>query len=260
MKILWAAFISFFISNTPVFASSSKPACSLQLLCDHLKIQSNPFPLERQESDAAAFDRAQRLFAENQVSIRDLLTQKKDSLSEDAFEEMSQALSSVTLGAFSNSKLKKIFPSACDRPNAIFVPSMNQIFVCPDVLNFPELTLRQILAHEMGHVIQKLQDTMPCFKGRSKSQINELFADWVASKVIAKKIAQEKSAVAAEKTAFESQLLFLNLACNQNSVPKRDWAKTHPTLQNRIEQIFLSQPAFQQAFRCSQPVAAPNCG
>lgn len=260
MKIIFVAILGLLTLNSHVFASSSRPACSLQLLCDHLKIQSNPFPLERQESEEAAFDRAQRMFAENKVSILELLAQKKESIAVEDFSDMSQALSAVTLGTFANSKLKKIFPAACDRPNAIFVPSMNQIFVCPDVLNFPELTLRQILAHEMGHVVQKMQDTMTCFKGRSKSQINEFFADWVASKVIAKKIIQEKNPDAAEKTAFESQLLFLNLACNQNQAPKKDWAKTHPTLQNRIEQIFLSQPAFQQAFRCSQPVTAPNCG
>lgn len=259
MKIFFVAFAGLFMFSIS-FANSSRPACSMQLLCDHLKVQENPFPLEKHGSPEAAFKRAERLFAENQVSILELLAQKKKSLSAKIYSEMTQAINRVTLGTFANSKLKKIYPQACDRPNAIFVPSMNQVFVCPDVLNFPELTLRQVLAHEMGHVIQKLQNTMTCFKGHPKMQMEEMFADWVASKVISEKLSQETNPAVAEKNAFESQLLFLNLACNQNPQHKPDWAKSHPSLQSRIEQIFLSQPAFQQALRCTQPKAVPNCG
>src|SRR5207253_2061461 len=141
-------------------------------------------------------------------------------------------------------------PSACDRPNAIYIPGMHRVFVCPSLMTYPALTLQQILAHELGHVVQKLQNYVPCFNDYPKAQLDEVFADWVASKVLAGKLASEKNPKIAGKQAFESQLLFLSLACGPSQKTKPDWAHTHPNLQNRVEQIFLSQPAFQEALRC----------
>lgn len=202
-------------------------------------------------------DSLQSLFSENQAAILELLAQRKSSIPEESFQALVKSISTVTLGSFEEPKIKKIFPGACDRPNAIYIPGMHRVYVCPGLLSYPESTLKQILAHELGHAVQKMQKYIPCFKGYPKKQVDEIFADWVASKVLSEKIALERDKKAAGKQAFESQLLFLSLACGGQK--KGDWAQTHPNLRNRVEQIFLSQPAFQEALRCHSK-SPDTCG
>ncbi len=229
----------------------------MQLLCNQLKVEDNLFLISRHENSKGT--NIQQIFTENQASVLKLLAQKKRSIPAAEFAKMVKAITSVTLGSFDEPAIKKIFPAACDRPNAIYIPAMHRVFVCPSIVNFPDLTLQQILAHELGHVIQKMQNYVPCFDKYPQTQLNEVFADWVASKVLANKLTSEKNPEVAEKQAFESQLLFLSIACGNTQKIKHDWAHTHPNLQNRIENIFLSQPAFQKALRC-QSKSTPSCG
>lgn len=231
----------------------------MQMLCDQMKVTNSilSFDIKNLSSGNHNVDSLQSLFAENQAAIIDLLAQRKSSIPSENFQALVKAISTVTLGSFEEPSIKKVFPGACDRPNAIYIPGMHRVYVCPSLLSYPESTLKQILAHELGHVVQKLQTYIPCFKGYPKKQVDEIFADWVASKVLSEKIALERDKKAAGKQAFESQLLFLSLACGGEK--KRDWAQTHPNLQNRIEQIFLSQPAFQDALRCHSK-SPDTCG
>jgi Zn-dependent protease with chaperone function len=231
----------------------------MQRLCAQFKLGKNILVPAVLENSMKALEKLQQIFSENQVSILELLAQKKNALPVAEFAKLVKAISTVSLGSFDEPAIKKVFPGACDRPNAIYIPGMHRVFVCPSLMNYPSLTLQQILAHELGHAIQKMQDYVPCFGGYPKAQRDEVFADWVASKVLAGKIASEKNSITAGKQAFESQLLFLSLACGNTQKTKPDWAHSHPNLQNRVERIFLSQPAFQEALRCESK-NVKSCG
>lgn len=231
----------------------------MQMLCDQMKSTSSILDLNIRETKNTSLRALEPLFAENQAGILELLAQKKSSLPKDVFESLVKAISTVTLASFEEPSIKKLMPGACDRPNAIYIPGMHKVFVCPSLLHYPTGTLNQILAHELGHSVQKLQNYIPCFKDYPKKQVDEIFADWVASKVLSQKIALEKDSKAAGQQAFESQLLFLSLACGPAVGKKPDWAQTHPDFQNRIERIFLSQPAFQEALRCHSR-STNSCG
>jgi hypothetical protein len=251
MKIFVTSLFPCFLFSSTLFANTSRPACTMQLLCEQMRNTNSvlSFDFQKKKTSKKSLDNLESVFAENQTAILDLLNQKKASIPTATFNSLVKAISTVALGNFEDPKIKMNFSGACDRPNAIYIQDMHRVYVCPELLNFPEGTLRQILAHELGHVIQKMQNYIPCFKDYPKKQVDEIFADWVASKVLSEKIALERNPKTASKQAFESQLLFLSLACNPPS-KKPDWAQTHPNLQNRVEQIFLSQPAFQDALGC----------
>lgn len=233
-----------------LFANTSNPACSMQMLCDQMTAEdSSYFKVSFDGEKASTEQDLETLFIENQIAILELLKTKKDTLPNSVFNQLVKDITTVTLGRFNEARVKNILPRACNRPNAIFIPGRHQVIVCPSLLRFPKETLRQILAHEMGHVVHKMQEYVACFKDYPKSQSEEVFADWVASKVVSAKLSREKDPKVANQQAFESQLIFLNLAC-QNPAKKKDWAPSHLDFQKRIENIFLSQPGFQLALGC----------
>lgn len=260
MKRFFVVLFCCLLSGKNLFANSLQPLCSLQLLCDQLKIENPLLPSALPaQSKSKSIGELQQIFSDNQISILRLLEQKKKFIPHGHFSKLVKSILSVSLGSFNEPAIKKIFPRACNRPNAIYIFGMHRIFVCPSLMQYPELTLQQILAHELGHVIQKLQGYVPCFGRYPKAQREEVFADWVAAKVLAEKISSERDKKIAEKQAFESQLLFLNLACGKTQKTKPNWADTHPNLQHRVERIFLSQPAFQEALRCHSR-SPKSCG
>lgn len=232
----------------------------MQLLCDQMRTSNSAlnFDFRDKKKEELGLQRLQPVFEENQASILELLQQRKSSIPQRQLKALTKAISTVTLGSFDEPEIKTIFPDACNRPNAIYMEKMHRVYVCPSLLSYPENTLKQILAHELGHVVQKMQNYIPCFKDYPKKQVDEIFADWVASKVLSEKIALIRDPKSASQQAVESQLLFLSLACGPQ-FKKPDWAQTHPDLQNRIERIFLSQPAFQDALHC-QSKTMNSCG
>lgn len=260
MKVFVASLFSCLFYGTIVFAKSTPPACSMQLLCEQMKNTNSILKIDFRENKTRPRDLEglQSIFAENQAAILELLAQRKSTLPQATYKSLVENISTVTLGNFEDPAVRRAFPDACNRPNAIYFPSHHRVYVCPNLLDYPKATLKQILAHELGHVVQKMQKHVPCFKSFSKKHADEIFADWVASKVLSEKIALESDPEIAGRQAFESQLLFLSLACGTPQ-KKPDWAQTHPDLRNRIEQIFLSQPAFQKALQC-QSESLNSCG
>lgn len=244
-----------------LFANSSRPLCSLQLLCEQIKEPGVFFSsFSPREDSPEGFEKIRRVFQESKTAAFHLLQQRKDLLPVKTFRRLSQNLNSVSLGRFDEAPARSLFSGACNRPNAIYVKSLHKVFVCPSLEGFPEITLFQILSHELGHVVQAMQKSVSCFQKTPRRQLEEAFADWVSSKAVSVKLAEEKDPALAQKNAFESQLLFLSLACPLKSPAKGgDWAPTHPSLRARVEETFLSQPAFQNALRCKAKVS-PSCG
>jgi hypothetical protein len=73
--------------------------------------------------------------------------------------------------------------------------------------------------------------------------------------VIAANIRAETNKIAAKKKALESQMLFLSIACFSHETTH---SYSYPTIQNRVEKIFLAQSALQDAFQCQNP-NVPHC-
>lgn len=232
----------------------------MQLLCNQAKAHGDLLSfLPEDDSTDENFAKIERVFEKNKTAVLNLLQQKKSLLSTATFQELIKSVNTVVLGSFNDAATRKLFYGACNHPNAIYIRSMHRILVCPALGKFPELTLYQTLAHELGHVVQKLQNAIHCFQRYPKRQIEEAFADWVASKIVSEKINQEKDRTLAKKNAVESQLLFLSLACEKTTKINPDWARSHPSLQSRVEKIFLAQPALQDALHCESKTTK-SCG
>jgi hypothetical protein len=246
--------------------------------------------------------RIQKLFAETQAAVLKVVERKRASLSAEDFENLINRLKTVRLAMAEDKGMKAFEQDACNRPNAIYISGKHALFVCPGMMNFPDMTLQKIMAHELGHVIdpctlsydqsnivgipyQKnpLQHVVQCLQSKDsiqsyhlpydqkhrdqhgacanvnpQDQIEEVFADWVASEVIADKIRTEQDRALSEKKALESQLLFLSVACFADQSRENLVKRSHPSIQKRIERIFLAQTAFQEAFRC-QSVGVKHC-
>jgi hypothetical protein len=237
--------------------------------------------------------RIESLFLETQAAVIKVVDKKRSSLSADDFKNLISRLQTVRLASADEPEMQLIARQACTRPNAIYMSDKHALFVCPNLMNFPDMTLQKVIAHELGHVIdpctlsyelnsiagipyQKnpLQPTVQCLQSKESmaaydqnhrdqhgacarinpdDQIEEVFADWVASEVIAEKVRAQQNHLAAEKKALESQLLFLSVACFADQNHEAQLAKSHPSIQRRVERIFLAQSAFQQAFSCQSP-------
>jgi hypothetical protein len=268
-----------------------------------VRVGSDPFLNPRLFSKAEfrpaylqAQARMEALFLATQAAVIKVVDKKRNSLSADDFKNLIVRLQTVRLADPDEPEMRSIARQACNRPNAIYMSDKHALFVCPSLMNFPDMTLQKVIAHELGHVIdpctlsyelnsiagipyQKnpLQQTVQCLQSKDsiesygsydqkhrdqhgacarinpQDQIEEVFADWVASEVVAEKVRQEQNHVIAEKKALESQLLFLSVACFADKDRETHLAKSHPSIQKRVERIFLAQSAFQQAFSCQSP-------
>lgn len=336
MRYIWGLVGALFLSQNG-FAISSLPACSMRSICDQFLAQKdsvyfysndqkqrvpnyaylkkNPRAISRNSEDpflnprlfskpeyqsvlAQAESRVESLFRETQSEVLKVVEKKRATLSAEEFENLVARLKSVRLATGNDPGMKSIAKDACSRPNAIYMNSRHALFVCPSLMNFPDMTLQKIIAHELGHVIdpctlsydlntiaaipyQKnpLQETVQCLQSKDsiqsfdqkhrdqhgacaklnpQDQTEEVFADWVASEVVAEKVRAEKNRDLSEKKALESQLLFLSVACFANETRDGQVRRSHPSIQKRIEKIFLAQTSFQEAFQC-QNIGVKHC-
>lgn len=206
--------------------------------------------IEFKESYDAAILRTEKIFIDTQSQILNLLHRKKNHFTLQEYDHFVSNVKSVRLASSSDLKVQKISTKACLHPNAIYMRGPHKMLICPSLMNLPVLTLQKILAHEFGHAIQKVQEKISCFNKFPHKQVNEIFADWVASEVISQTLRSEKNRGLARKQALESQMLFLSLACFSGDKTQSAY---YPTIRNRIENIFLAQSAFQDAFQCQNP-------
>jgi hypothetical protein len=276
-----------------LFANSSLPTCSMQNICEQFRDQQDhlyfyvgdeetkvpnfrflkthseeyensedPFlnpqlfqKLEFQKSYQEASLRAEKVFLETQAGVLKFLARKRNHFSKAEYKDFTNRVKTVRLSSVLDPRIQKIAAGACRRPNAIYIREMHELLVCPSLMNMPDLTLQKILAHEFGHSIQKVQDKISCFEQFPHRQIDEAFADWVSSEVIAANIRAETNKGVAKKKALESQMLFLSIACFSHETAH---SYSYPTIQNRVEKIFLAQSALQDAFQCQNP-NVPHC-
>jgi hypothetical protein len=199
--------------------------------------------------------RAEQLFLDTQANVLRFLYRKRRHFSNDEYSSFVQKIKTVHLSSLLDPKIQRLAAGACRRPNAIYIKGFHELLICPSLLNMPTLTLEKVLAHEFGHAIQAAQSKITCFERFPARQAEEAFADWVASEVIAENIRQEVDKVVAKKKAIESQMLFLSLAC---FTAETTHSYSYPSIQNRVEKIFLAQVAFQEVLHCQNP-NVPHC-
>jgi hypothetical protein len=211
--------------------------------------------IEFQGSYQDASVRSENLFLETKDGILKFLKRKRAHFSAIEYMDLIEQVKTVQLASLSEVRIQKIAAGACRRPNAIYMKSTHEMLICPSLLNLPAFTLKKVLAHEFGHAIQKVQSKVSCFEQMPRRQVDEAFADWVSSEVIAEILRAEPNKLTAKKKALESQMLFLSIACFSQETAH---SYAYPSIQDRIEKIFLAQNAFQDAFQCQNP-SAPHC-
>ena len=276
-----------------LFANSSLPTCSMKSICEQFRAQRNdlyfysgdeatkvpnfhflkthsegyqssedPFlnpnlfaKAEFQKSYEEASLRSEVLFNETQANVLQFLKRKRAHFTEIEYQGYVQKVKTVRLSSILDPKIRKLAAGACQRPNAIYIRGFHELLICPNLMNMPNQTLKKVIAHELGHAIQGVQEKIACLQKFPARQSEEAFADWVSSEVISEDLRQEKNQKVAKKKALESQMLFLSVAC---FATESQHSYSYPSIQNRMEKIFLAQSAFQEVLRCKNP-NVPHC-
>lgn len=210
---------------------------------------------EFQKSYEEANLRAEILFNHTKSDVLKFLKRMNTHFTESEYQDYVKKVKTVRLSSILDPKIRKLASSACQRPNAIYIRSFNELLICPNLMNMPNPTLQKVIAHELGHAIQSAQEKIACFQRFPARQSEEAFADWVSSEIISENIRQEKNKTLAKKKALESQMLFLSVACFSTEAAH---SYSYPSIQNRMEKIFLAQTAFQEVLHCKNP-NVPHC-
>ena len=210
---------------------------------------------EFQKSYEEANQRAEVLFRETQEDVLKFLKRKRGHFTETEYQDYIRKIKTAQLSSILDPKIRKLAVGACQRPNAIYIRGFHELLICPNLMNMPNQTLQKVIAHELGHAIQGLQQKIACFQKFPARQSEEAFADWVSSEIISHNLKQEKNKVLAKKKAIESQMLFLSVACFATTTTQ---SYSYPSIQNRVEKIFLAQTAFQEVLHCQNP-NVPHC-
>ncbi len=103
-------------------------------------------------------DRVTGLFKSVQSSLIALVKERRTNRNKAAIDAMIVRLENVK---FAVPAPGSPLPSSCDSPNGYFSRQTFTIVVCPQYLRMPEQTVRQMLGHEMGHVIDPCESTCP---------------------------------------------------------------------------------------------------
>ena len=130
-----------------------------------------------------------------------------------------------------------------------------------------------------------------CSEVSGSGHIQEAFADWVASEALNKKLTNVADSSSRNKIAFESQLFFASLDCDNikeaaraqmkplqdgSNVKCVDYEKmyekqkessanpefSHPKTEARVERLMLAKPEMKKALNCSEQsssIAAKEC-
>jgi hypothetical protein len=98
-------------------------------------------------------DRAKKIFGDAQKAIIDFIADQakaaKTQAEKDAFALMSTRLQTIRF------KAEALPPSdaLCEGPNAFYAQMNHTFTVCPQILQMPEESLKEVISHEIGHSI-----------------------------------------------------------------------------------------------------------
>jgi hypothetical protein len=101
-----------------------------------------------------------QIFSETQNRVLKIIKRKKTLKNQNEIDNLIKRIESIRLEVPRDpDDLGDLAKEGCEMPNAVYEPMTHSITLCPQLLNLPESSLMQILAHEMGHSID------PCISG-----------------------------------------------------------------------------------------------
>lgn len=139
--------------------SSNDPFANPKLLKD----KKNRTRVEKE------YDRAEDIFIDGKKRILAFLQKQRNAKNAKAIDNMITRLQDVKLARVELKNIENFAAEGCEAPNAFYDSVKNSITLCPQMLNLPEASLFQTLAHELGHSVDS------CHMSSAFSQ-SDLFA------------------------------------------------------------------------------------
>ena len=129
--------------------------------------------LKNQKTIKDSFDNAENIFQKSKINIIKMLDQKisKQPAAKAQYTAMKKRIESIRfetpdVGGFMGQM-------SCPGPNAFYNPASHSFTLCPQILEFPEASLKAIIVHELGHSIDPCIMSQPLLK-ISNTKLNEL--------------------------------------------------------------------------------------
>ncbi len=117
-------------------------------------------------------DRAASVFKSAQSDLLDLLKERTTGSNRAAMEGLATRLKLIK---FAVPTPGSPLPSTCSSLNAYFSPDIHTIVVCPQYLRMPIQALRNVIGHELGHVIDPCRNSCPlCQQKKPPVQATEV--------------------------------------------------------------------------------------
>lgn len=123
--------------------------------------------LERnQQQFTKAMDRAEKTFADVKIHFLKAMDNRKTSKNSAQMENLKRRIQSVKFFKYSIADItSQGIAVDCEAPNAYYKSGLNQVLICPQMLNNPEGTLFHLLAHELGHSMDSCNIAMDLQSG-----------------------------------------------------------------------------------------------
>lgn len=118
------------------------------------------------EKTQAAYD----IFRETKEDLVRYLDSKKNQTNGELIERSKEKIRTIT---FALPRLTETLKKICESPNAFYSSDDHALTVCPQMLNFPRMSLVETIAHEMAHSIDSCFLSQKLIRGRGPSILEE---------------------------------------------------------------------------------------
>ncbi len=170
------------IESNPLYKSYDKNPFLNPLLATDIKIAgSKKALLKHQQTIKKAEERVNKIFSSTKkdvISMLDIKAKQQPQFKKQ-YNEMKKRVSSVKFFPNHNSYKKyatkllggQQVNSCAGGPNAFYNPAIHSASVCPQMLEYPEISIKEILSHEIAHSIDPCNMAAPLLKIQQKNNI-----------------------------------------------------------------------------------------
>ncbi len=106
---------------------------------------------ENQNRYQIAANRSENILKSAQESLISILKRKRNTQNQKAIDEMIHRIETVSLNF--QELPYGVEGNFCPGPNAFYNPNTHSMNLCPQILELPEISLKTVIAHELGHAI-----------------------------------------------------------------------------------------------------------
>lgn len=118
---------------------------------------------------ASKAQEAYALFLDTQKELLSYLESKK---TENNIDHMERIIKKVKTISFNPPRLTEMVKSMCQTPNAFYNPADHSFTICPQMLDFPKMSLIETIAHEISHSFDSCNFSTKLYK-KSGPQVME---------------------------------------------------------------------------------------